>query len=364
MKKAGLIVFFVTLVLLLSKCQPEPKTTIDNGFSTTPFPFEVPLGFPKPNIPADNPMTVEGVTLGRYLFFDENLSKDRSMSCASCHLNSHFFSDPNEKSIGVHGGETRRHSIPLFNLAWQEKFFWDGRASSLEEQALIPVTDPIELDSDWETVLNRIATDPVYDSLFLKAFNTSEVTPQLIGKAIAQYERTMVSANSKYDSVIRLGLKDWDNQSLRNGYATFASDLSGNCLHCHGENETSFLLGSFGDDLSFMNNGSVDNNTTDLGRKEVTGIASDFGKFKVPSLRNVAFTKPYFHDGSIPDLDSLVEFYNIGGQDNDYISALMRESHVTFPRFTEKEKEDLILFLRSLTDFSFLKDTLFTDPRH
>lgn len=376
MKKLVVLSLVISVIVALTQCQPDkPVTCTDcNGeepvlYEQTPYPFEIPVGFPQPFIPADNPMTVEGVALGRYLFYDKNLSRDRSLSCASCHFQGNMFGDPDPVSTGIDGQQGRRQAMVLFNLAWQEKFFWDGRAGSLEEQVVMPVTDPIELDSDWETVISRVSTEPTYDSLFIKAFNQEEVTQELIAKAMAQFIRTMVSANSKYDRVIRLGQESWDAQpaapdgrSLQEiGYNMFLTE-EGDCFHCHGEQETSFLLGGFAPDLTFLNNGSVTDNSTDLGREEVTNATSDFGKFKVPSLRNVSISAPYFHNGSIPDLDSLLNFYSMGGHTNKNIDPNMRKQGVTFPRFNELQKDALEQFIFALSDFDFLQDTAYSNP--
>jgi len=361
MRRLYTLAFLVAAVLLLTYCQPEPKSNGGNNTATigTPYNLQVPKGFPQPNIPADNPMTVEGVKLGRHLFYEKALSGDNSMSCGGCHFQERAFTDATPVSVGIDGIPGRRKAMPLFNLAFHDNFFWDGRTLTLEEQAIIPIEDPIELNADMATVIQRLTDNPLYPPMFDAAFGSPTVTQERIGKAIAQFERTLISANSKFDSVRRLKTGASFTADEQLGFEMFTSEV-GDCFHCHGTVETNFLLGAFGRDLQFVNNG-LKANYTDQGRAEVTGDPGDVGKFKVPSVRNVEFAFPYMHDGSIPNLDSLIGFYNFGGHKHINVDPNMKAAGIG-RNWTVDQKRGLAAFLRTLTDYEFLTDTAFSDP--
>lgn len=359
-------------VLLLSKCEKDKNncSSCPPAIVGTPYELEVPEGFPQPFIPADNPMTVEGVKLGRFLFYDKKLSADQTMSCGSCHMQSEAFGDQRTKvkSTGIRGRETRRHAMVLFNLAFQETFFWDGRSPSLEEQSLHPIVHPDELDNDLPTLIARLEADPMYPPMFEDAFGDDNINEDRIAKAIAQFERTIISASSEFDEVKRLqgstALFEEDPTtpgSKNDGYTLFNNEF-GDCFHCHGES-TRYLMGAFGRDNTFLNNGLKADFSEDKGRMEVTGLPSDLGKFKVPSVRNVEFSFPYMHDGSIPDLDSLIEFYNFGGHPGpeNNIDPNMKAAGKG-RNWSEKQKQDLIEFLRTMTDYKFLENPAYSDP--
>lgn len=361
MRKNFLILLALALgVFLLSQCEADPRGGEEPaGFSATPYQLEVPQGFPPPNIPTDNPMTVEGVRLGRHLFYEKALSGDNSMSCGGCHFQERAFTDASPTSVGIDGIFGRRKAMALFNLAFHENFFWDGRTLTLEEQALIPIEDPIELNAKMEDVVARLTADPQYPPMFAAAFGSPEVTPERIGKAIAQFERTIISANSKFDSVVRLRTGAQFTPLEKLGHDMFFTE-EGDCFHCHGAAETKFLLGAFGRDLQFVNNG-LKENYTDEGRAEVTGRNTDIGKFKVPSVRNVEFSFPYMHDGSVPNLDSLIGFYNFGGHLHPNIDPNMKAAGIG-RGWTPQQRDALAAFLRTLTDYQFLQDTAFSNP--
>ncbi len=367
--KFYLLIIIAGIVVTVNRCKPDEDDGVDPPSTPigTPYDLEVPQGFPQPNIPADNPLTVEGIKLGRFLFYDKKLSRDMTMSCGSCHLQTVALSDPEPKSTGIRGMQTRRHAMVLFNLAFQEKFFWDGRALSLEEQAIMPILDPVELDNDIATVISRLEVDPVYPTMFKDAFGSEAVTEERIAKAIAQFERTIISANSEFDSVIRMELKaDFgpsriNNGNPRRGMEIFNNEI-GDCFHCHGGVESQFLFGAFGVDDQFKNNGLKETHVNDRGLGEVTGRSFDDGKFKVPSVRNARFSKPFMHDGSIAELDSLIEFYNFGGHANSpNIDPNMKAAGIG-RNWTTQQKEDLLAFMETLVDFKFLSDTNYSDP--
>ncbi len=371
-KRKGLVaLLLITFVLILSKCQPEPKI-VEHYANTTPYDFFVPKGFLPPNIPADNLTTVEGVRLGRFLFYEKKLSGDQTQSCGSCHMQDVSFGDMKAKSVGIAGLETKRHAMVLFNLAWEEFFFWDGRAKSLEEQALEPVTNPFEMNADWPTVLARLEATPMYPPLFKAAFGDKNITKERVAKAIAQFERTIVSYNSKYDSIKRMPPSPlpFEDPLIERGYKMFMSP-EGDCFHCHGEG--GYLLKAMGEEASFRNNGLKPDWIDEKGRFEVTGAPWDIGKMKVPSVRNTAFffgdgssvalSAPFMHDGSIPTLDSLIEFYNMGGFDTENSNTdVDMEAKGKGRDWEQDQKDALKAFLGSLTDYKFLTDTAYRDP--
>ncbi len=372
MKKLTLPVFFAiaAVVILLSQCKPDETKPGEPTPVGTPYDFKIPEGFPQPFLPSDNPMTVEGVDLGHHLFYDKRLSGNITMSCASCHHQAFFFADlPNNRlSKGIDGIEGRRNAMPLFNLAWQETFFWDGRVQSLEEQSLHPIKDPIELNTDLETVISRLQLDSIYPDMFKAAFGDKAINADRIAKALAQFERTIISSNSKFDRVERLGMEQFTAQEAR-GLDMFNSDFTqtgargGDCFHCHGAKETGYLMGAFGATNQFKNNGNKATFPDDKGRMEVTNDPADEGKFKVPSVRNMEWTFPYMHDGSIADLNALIEFYSSGIHVNSpNLDPNMTKNGDVDKKWTQAQKDDLKAFLETLTDDSLRFDPAFQDP--
>lgn len=370
--KLHIALLIAVTVLALTQCKPDPKVAPPTTSIGTPAPITPPAGFPAMNIPADNPQTVEGVELGRHLFYDKKLSADLTISCSSCHEQFRAFSDVNQFSSGVGGKIGRRQAMALFNLVFQEEFFWDGRVQSLEEQSLHPIKDPVEMDNTLPIVVSRLEADSAYPSMFKAAFGDTKINAERIGKAIAQFERTMISANSEFDRVKRLSgnidapfIEDPSTPgSKNNGFLIFTTER-GDCFHCHSvDKDGAYLGGGFGQDLQFLNNGLKLDYSSDEGRKEFTGEASDWGKFKVPSVRNIEWSFPYMHDGSISDLDSLIGFYNFGGFDNGNTDSNMKFAgdDKGTRNFTQQEIHDLKEFLKTLTDYEFLEDPRFSDP--
>lgn len=366
MKKTSLYIVLIIVgsVFALSKCKPDEEPPSQPVSVGTPYQLRVPTGFPQPFIPADNPMTVEGIDLGRHLFYDKRLSGNFTKACASCHKQALGFQDGEVKALGIEGKVGHRNTMPIFNLAWQEYFFWDGRSGSLEDQSMHPITNPLEMDVDLPTVINRLSSDTLYPSLFKAAFGDSKVTKERMAKAIAQFERTIISDSSRYDMVIRLnhaGGAQFSEQEQK-GYALFRANDGGDCFHCHGDVETQYLFGAFGQDLQFKNNGLKLHYTDDTGREDVTGKASDMGKFKIPSLRNLLLTYPYMHDGSIPDLDSIIKFYNTGGQENSNVDPNMQFNGKGGLKLTQDEMHDLNAFLHTLTDYTYYQNPNYSNP--
>lgn len=354
MKKVTLSLLFFVLLTAMS-CKDDPP--VQQKTNPTPVSWENPNGFVMPFLPEDNPQTVEGIALGRKLFYEVRLSGDNTMSCASCHLQQHAFSDPNRFSIGIDGFAGTINAPPIMNLAWQQFLFWDGRSVSLEDQALIPVTDPIEMHENWDNAISELEADDNYPLLFKAAFGSKKIDTKRIGKAIAQFERSMVSSNSKYDKW-KSGEATFTDLELE-GYNLFHSE-NGDCFHCHGDVTTGNIFGAFGQ-IQFSNNGLDSVLTPNSGREKVTGRAEDRAKFKIPSLRNVDLTAPYMHDGRFNTLGQVVEFYNMGGHVTPTTDPNMKAAGVG-RNWTLRQKQALLAFLETLTDNEFIQDTTFSDP--
>ena len=311
-------------------------------FNPTPFILPMPDGFPEMNIPSNNPITIEGVSLGEKLFKDPILSANNSQACIDCHKQNASFSDPNQFSIGIDNISGNRNASALINLGWNTSFNWDGSATSLEEQAFEPVSNPIEMHNTWENVEAILNTHNEYPHLFKKAFNINYIDSIHVVMALAQFERTLISTNSKYDRYLRN--EEQLTSSELNGYAIFNSE-KGDCFHCHGTQ-------MFMDNL-FHNNGLDTEPFLDLGLGSITNKLSDNGKFKTPTLRNIEVTGPYMHDGRFSTLDEVIEHYDSGGQYSSTVDPLMKKLGVGL-LLTNQEKQDLKAFLLTLTDENFI----------
>jgi len=345
--------FYISFMTLLClNCSND-----DGGYEPVPKPLDIPQLFLEniiaPVIPNDNPQTVEGVALGKRLFFDKILSSNGTQACASCHSPQNAFTDNTPTSDGVDGIFGSRNSMPLFNLAWNynERFAWDGKELSLERQALEPVQNPVELHSNWENVVERLQNHPEYSELFRLAFKTNTITKELTTKAIAQFERTLISANSKFDRY-SLGQASLTSQEL-NGLDVFLREDKGDCFHCHGNPNNPLWT-----DNDFHNNG-LDTTFSDLGLGGVTGDPNDNGKFRSPSLRNLAFTAPYMHDGRFTTLDEVINHYSEGLQNSLTIDPLMKQINQGGVQISNQDKADLKAFLLTLSDPSFINNPAF-----
>lgn len=330
-------------------------------YSPTPYELEIPSHFPQMQIPADNPMTVEGVALGKKLFYDKILSLDNTISCGSCHAPNAGFSDNNQFSAGVNGTLGNRQSMALVNLGWQTSFFWDGRAKTLEDQILGPVPNPVEMHLEWTEAVSRLKAKMEYRNMFFQAFGTTDISKELVSKAIAQFLRTMISGKSKFDVIYKnengmpLTIEEQlidaqiTNEELA-GYDLFKSLVGADCFHCHN--------GSLMQVQKFSNNG-LDDAFTDLGRGGVTGNPNDNGKFKVPSLRNIALTAPYMHDGRFQTLDEVIEHYSTGIHQSPTIDPLIEYSFQGGVQLDATQKAQLKAFLLTLTDMDFVTNPAF-----
>lgn len=324
------LLFLAIAVTACKKDVPIPAT-IDEGNRV--ITLSIPADFPYPDIPLDNQPTKNRIVLGKLLFHDPILSRDNTISCSSCHQESRFFSDDLAVSTGIDGRQGIRNAPSLLNSAYLPNMFWDGGNPTLEQQVLGPINNPNEMDYDVNEVVKKLQQDPIYPSLFQKAYNQAPSVYALT-RAIACYERTLIKGTSRYDNYL-LGDTSALNQSEKNGMNIFFGE-QGECFHCH----QGFALS----DYSFRNNGLY-LVYADSGRARITQMPSDIGKFKVPSLRNVEMTAPYMHDGSIATLEDVVEHYNSGGKNHPNKSPIIKPLYLTV-----QEKQNLIHFLKSLTD--------------
>ena len=347
-------IFLLSFFLLMNCASKEEEI-----YTPIPYTLEIPQLFAdkliSPIIPTNNPLTEEGVALGKKLFFDTILSADETKSCASCHNPKNAFTDNQQFSLGIDGELGFRNAMPLFNLAWNfdDRFNWDGSSFGLENQAFEPVSNPIELHANWKNVAEKIKNHSEYPTLFLQAFGTSTIDSTLITKAIAQFERTLISGNSKFDRYL-LG-----NETLtpeeENGFNVFIDEAKGDCFHCHGSNNNPLWT-----DNQFHNNG-LDSNFTDIGLGKITGDPADNGKFKSPSLRNLAFTAPYMHDGRFATLEEVINHYSQGLKPSTTIDPLMKQIAKGGVHLSTKDKDDLKAFLLTLSDLEFVNNTAFQE---
>ena len=366
------IASLILVVLIVSSCKEPSGPSEDPAGDLTDIPYNpvaydlvVPDGYPEMEIPADNPMTVDGVELGRFLFWDPILSADNSMSCGSCHFPAGGFTDTLPVSVGIDGIPGRRSSMALMNVGYfYEGLFWDGRSTTLEEQALLPVEDPIELHNQWPNVVQKFKDHSFYPEMFRKAFgidNTSDITKELAAKAIAQFERSMVSSGqSKYDRQ-RTEAGVFFTPEEAEGFELFRNELGMHpgCTHCHSSNNHLFTNDEY-------HNNRIDSvgpdyedlvNFEDWGLGEVTGDQFDNGKFRVPSLLNIMVTQPYMHDGRFQTMSEVLDHYSSGG----FPAFNDSPDQTPFP-LSEDEKEKLIIFLETLTDHEFLNNEAYSDP--
>jgi len=360
-------VFFIGMILL-SACSEDTQTK-----APTPYVFEPPSHFGDDNyiIPEDNPFTVEGVALGRKLFYEKQLSRNNRVSCGSCHQQLKAFTDGAKFSKGLNGALTSRSSMSLVNMLWQTKFFWDGRALSLEDQALDPIQDHIEMDLTLEEAVLRLSASASYSKQFQQAFETEVITPDLIAKAMGQFMRTLVSSNSRYDQHLQGENVLTDQEKL--GMDLFFTHpeptvglRGGNCGDCHLSILTAGDRQGF---EGFHNNGIDTDENLEDGLMAVTGKATDKGKFKAPSLKNIALTAPYMHDGRFATLEDVLDHYNENVQVSTTLDALITDAtnnpeNVLPVRLglTQEEKEAIIAFLHTLTDEKFITNEEFSDP--
>lgn len=365
----------ILIALVLISC--EHKEPGISKWETTPYNLEIPRFFPtETNIPADNPITVEGVNLGRYLFYDGRLSgrtqADSLMTCASCHVQSRNFRPGLDHQtfthgmpVGLKGTPTTHTALPLVNLIWnQTGYTWNGGVHFANNH---PFNRNIE-DIVWQTVVhpNELAGDTAvtvalfqnlngYPDLFYKAFGSSTVTMKNISKAVAQFVRTLVSANSRFDKYLAGNLQ-LNNQELE-GLVLFTTEEGADCFHCHGSSGNPLMSTNL-----FYNNGKDTEFTTNDDRFVISGNIIDKGAYKATTLRNIAVSGPYMHDGRFKTLDEVIDFYSHDVKVSEYISPLMHHANDGGIQLTPSEKISLKAFLQSLTDEDFLTNPKFAAP--
>ncbi len=333
-----------------STVMTAPHEAESVGFTGTPYRFTLKKGFPIPPLPLDYPLTNERVALGEKLFHETLLSRDNTLSCASCHQSASAFSDPRRYSVGVDGQEGTRNAMPIFNLAWKDSFFWDGRAPSLRAQALIPIEDPVEMHETLDHVVEELAAHDEYPALFKDAFDSEAITAEKLGIAIEQFVLTLTSLDSRFDRAMK-GQEDTLTEQEKRGFELFFTEhdprrqlLGADCFHCHG--------GAFFTDHRFHNNGLPA--TGDRGLEEITGKASDRGKFSTPSLRNVALTAPYMHDGRFATLEEVLSHYAGGIVRSETLDPNLAKHPGGGVPLSEEDQAAVVAFLRTLTDEKFL----------
>lgn len=357
----ALAAFSVMLITAYS-CKKENNNTGTNvEYDNTPYVLEYGT-FPPPAIAQDNPLTMQGVKLGRMLFYEKMLSKDGSLACAGCHRQEHAFTDTAKLSVGVRGLKGKRQAMSVFNMAWHSnEFFWDGRSHLLRDQSLKPIQDELEMDETLANIVNKLNNSQTYKDQFKRAFGSEEITPLKISLAMEQFMNSIVSNKSKYDLYLE-GKAQLTPAEQRGRilffkeYNPFFPDSSGaDCAHCHGGD-------NFEND-QYMNNGLDDDaGITDIGREKVTNKAGDKAKFKVPSLRNIALTAPYMHDGRFATLEQVVEHYNSGLKQSLTLDPALEQTLSKGLMLDAQEKADLVAFLKTLTDETLIKDTRYSSP--
>lgn len=340
-------------------CSPAQLDLESIPYAPVPVHWVEPDNFVNMVIPADNPLTEAGVELGRLLFFDPILSIDSTISCGSCHQTGRAFTDAKSVSIGVRVRRGRRSAPSLLNIGYVHRdLFWDGRSPHLEDQALHPVTDSVEMAATWPEVERRLRNHPAYPVHFRKAFGISqpdEINRALTTRALAQFQRTLVSYDSKFDRVMRH--EDTFTESEKRGWTIFF-DASptlphAECSHCHAD--------PLFTDLNFANNGLDEAPTLtefkDLGRGAITGNKYHNGQFRVPTLRNIALTAPYMHDGRFGTLEEVLDHYASGGHYAKNVNPNVRKLALS-----PNDRADLIAFLRTLTDSVALQRPAYQNP--
>lgn len=334
-----------SFALLLSCSQSEMETEEVSSIPIgEPVTIEAPLGLPPVPIPVDNPPTAETIALGRKLYYDPILSKDGTIACASCHQPDFGFADPRQFSIGVAGGKGDRQSPSVLNAAYYTEQFWDGRADSLEDQALGPMANPVEMAHTIAGIEEALSADATYVALFEEAFGPGPITGERASKAIASFERTVLAGNSPFDRYMYGGDETALSDEAKLGLEVFRSEDKGNCAVCHTIEEDHALFS----DNKYHNLGvgfSLDGTFQDTGRFKVTNDEKDTGAFKTPSLRNIAQTAPYMHDGSLNTLKEVVDFYIGAGNSNPYRDPEVKE----LDHLTREERDALVVFMESLT---------------
>ncbi|MGB4959436.1 MAG: cytochrome c peroxidase [Saprospiraceae bacterium] len=326
----GKTYFLGFMLIFLLACAKESPWT----YAPTPYSLKYPASFPIQNFDKDNPITIQGVELGRRLYYDSLLHPNGKMSCSGCHFQDKSFSSLPEV-------------LPHVNLGWNTSFLWNGKVrGNIEDIMLFEVADFFKTD------VNKLNQDKVYPKLFYEAFGIEKISSQEVSKALAQFVRTLISSDAPYDKITTQGSGLIFSDEELSGYEIFFTE-KGDCFHCHG--------GILFTDNLFHNNG-LDIQPSQNGLSETTGFSYDLGKFKTPTLRNIELTGPYMHDGRYLTLEEVIDFYSEGVKVSSTIDPLMKQAHRGGINLTAREKKELIAFLKTLTDQTFIKNPNFSNP--
>ena len=340
----GRLLFYLSAWIAVISVATGCHSTISDRPIGPPVAIPHPLGLPPVPFPANNPPTAATIALGRVLFYDPRVSLDGTIACSSCHDPRRFFTDSSAVSTGVGGIRGTRNAPTILNAAYLPVQFWDGRAISLEQQAGSPIVNPVEMrEKDDAAVVSKLKIDGRYGPMFQIAFGSPDITMGRIENSLASFERTLLSGNAPFDRYEYSGDKAALTESQIRGLAVFLDPQRGNCAACH-TIDKGFALFTDG---KFHNTGEGVGDSgefTDVGRYHETRVATDTGAFLTPSLRNVANTAPYMHDGHLRTLKEVVDFYAGQGNSNPYLDPEMKKIHLT-----GSEREDLVAFLQSLT---------------
>jgi cytochrome c peroxidase len=359
------------LAALLVACSPAPTEPVEE---LRPYALAVPPHFSGNfRLPPDNPLTEQGVELGRMLFYEKKLSGNNSQSCGSCHQQKFAFTDANRRfSVGIAGQAGPRNTMSLANLLWVNRFFWDGRSGSLEAQALEPIQDPVEMHQSLDQAVAKLQATAEYPPRFKLVFGSERITAENLAKALAQFERTLISASSRYDRYAqgdRRALSSLEVEGM-NLFFTHPDPLTGlrggNCGDCHLQVTTA---GDPNGWRGFHNNGLDPDGSLAEGLQKVTSQAFDRGKFRAPTLRNIALTAPYMHDGRLGSLAEVLDHYDEHIRDSRTLDPLILEASNELPvasppklRLTPREKQAILAFLQTLTDSAFIANPRFANP--
>jgi cytochrome c peroxidase len=365
-----LLVILTSFFILAISCKKDKTTTSSSTASKpTPYTIVIPKFFPTAlNIPADNPMTVEGIKLGRYLYYDGRIcgKKDTLMSCSTCHIQAHAFMNGVGYAYGTTGVKTPHAMLPHINLVFNSNgYLWTGEVTpnnpfyhtpgtyggNIEDVVWIAMTDKPEFASDTTKSKEAIQAISIYPPMFKAAFGSDVVTFRNISKAIAQFIRTLISSNSKFDQYVR-GETQLSNSEL-NGYNDFETETA-DCFHCHG----TILLTT----NNFYNNAKDSIFTDPYDRYSYTHNTSDKGAYVAPTLRNIAYRGPYMHDGRFATLDDVINFYSSGLVWSPYVSPMMYHISTHGAQMTASQKADLKAFLLTLSDSTFITNPDFSKP--
>lgn len=327
-----LIIASIGLLMAVTSCVQDVVMESEG------YVLDLPAHFPKMEIPADNPLTPEKIAFGKKLFEEKKLSGDNTLACISCHNPKHAFSDSVQFSLGVNGQLGERNSTPIFNVGYHPAFFRDGGALTLELQVVAPIENPLEMNANIAEVCEKLDLDPEYHELAMEVFGTG-FTPNVLSKSLASYLRTLISGNSRYDQYVQ-GDKSALTDLEKEGFDLY--DGKAGCFKCHDGFDFT--------DYTYQNVGLY-KEYSDLGRMKLTGDSLDMGMFLVPSLRNLSYTAPYMHDGSLETLEEVIDLYDEGGKGH------WNQDFRIFPlELTEHEKTALKAFLLTLNDEDFIKD--------